>query len=82
MIKLRGIIKGIIAMSKQSEANSDNWNSLQADTPGNAKRKNNNQLIEMAVEQFASLLLKHSTLKKSLKGTQNKATLSINDKLR
>lgn len=63
-------------MSKQSGANSDNRGSLQENTSSNAKRENNNQLIEMAAEQFVSLLLKHSMLKKNSKGRQNKARLS------
>ena len=59
-------------MSKQSAGHSDNPNFLQADTPGNAQKENNNKLIEMAVEQFASLLLKHAMLKKSSKGRRGK----------
>ena len=57
-------------MSKHLTANSNNWNSLQADTSSNAKKENNNQLIEMAAEQFASLLLKHLMLKKNSKDRQ------------
>jgi len=42
----------------------------QADTPGNAQKQNTNKLIEMAAEQLASLLLKHSMLKKNSKYRQ------------
>ena len=58
-------------MSKQSPVNSDSQNSHQANTSDDAQKENNNQLIEMAVEQFASLLLKHSMLKKNSKKQAN-----------
>jgi len=66
--KVRRIIKGNIAMSKHPTANSGNFNSLQTDTPVNAQKENNNQLIGMAAEQLAILLWKHSMLKKNSKG--------------
>lgn len=59
-------------MSKHLTANSDSSNSPQVNSPSNAQKENNNKLIEMAVEQFASLLLKHSMLKKNSKGRQSK----------
>lgn len=68
-------------MFKDSVDNSDNSNSLQAETPGNAQKENNNKLIEMAAEQFASLLSKHSILKKSSKGKQNKPRPGTIDQL-
>lgn len=64
-------------MSKESAPNFDN--TLQAESSGNVQKKNNKKLIKMAVEQFASLLLKHSMLKKKSKGRQSKARPSTAD---
>jgi len=68
-------------MSKYPAANSGNFNSLQTDTPVNTKRKDNNQLIEMAAEQLAILLWKHSMLKKNSKGKKYKEKTTIIDDL-
>ncbi len=66
-------------MFKHLTADSDNSNSLQAETPGNAQKENNNKLIEMAAEQFAILLSEHSMLKKNSKGRRSKARPSTID---
>ena len=59
-------------MPKQLSANSDKSSSVQVDTAGNAQRKDDSQLIEMAAEQFASLLWMHSMLNKNSRGRQSR----------